>query len=99
MQRLLEQLRRWFAKRYSKLSAGNQLLVVVLITFMVVRVIFPVWHLWDGYLIHIYPFRESELCLRQRADCQVDRSNTAIQAGSFGLLAVGILLAHKKRKK
>lgn len=89
----------WLRHQLRQLSRGEQVIVVVAATFIAVRIILPVWHLWDGYLLHAYPFRESEICLRQRADCQVDRSTTAIQAGSAGLIALGVVLARRTRGK
>jgi hypothetical protein len=89
----------WARAQARGLSAFEQVVLIITITLVSIRIILPVWHMWNGYSIQLYPFRESAECLLRTADCQVDRSVTAIEAGSFLTLGVGIVMAGRERAK
>ncbi len=89
---------RWLRYHLPRLPFHEQLLVLAAFVLIGIRVIFPVWHLWDGYALYLYPLRESATCLERRAQCEIDRSRTAGQALLIALIPVAIIITRLKKE-
>lgn len=77
----------------------GKIIVIIAVTFASIRIILPVWHRADGYVLYEYPFYGSAVCLERSADCQVDRSRTATGSIGFLLAAAGLAYIRKKRRR
>jgi hypothetical protein len=88
----------WLRYHLPRLPFHEQLLVLVAFVLIGIRVVFPVWHLWDGYALYLYPFRESATCLERRAHCEIDRSRTAGQALLIALVPIAVIIARLKKE-
>ncbi len=89
---------RWLRLQLRALPPLDQALVIIAFVLISLRIILPIWHQADGHLLFWYPFNRGELCIQRDAGCSIDRSRTAVEAGSIGLFAVGILMIRRGKK-
>ena len=73
-------------------------IVILAIILVTIRIIFPVRHLPDGYVIYVYPWGGVTEC-DSSIDCNIDRSRTAIESGSVLLLATSLLYTRHRRRR
>ena len=79
-------------------DAVGKVVIIVAVTLICLRIILPVWHRADGYVVRLYPFWESAVCTARDSECNIDRSRTAFESGSVALAALGILYMRRKRR-
>jgi hypothetical protein len=89
---------RWLRAQANTLPPVDQAIVIVAFVLISLRIILPIWHTDNGYLLYWYPFEESEVCVQEKAKCNIDRSRTAVESGSIALFVAGILLMRRGRK-
>lgn len=89
---------RWFRRHVHSQDGVGKAIIVIIFTIICLRIIFPVWHLWDGHVVYLYPFEDSAICMSRFADCQVDRSRTFMESGALALAAAGVLYVRHTRK-
>ena len=88
----------WLRREVGAQDTLGQAIIVVTFTLICLRIIFPVWHLWDGHIVYLYPLHDSAICLSKLADCQVDRSRTFMESSALGLAALGLIYVRHARK-
>lgn len=59
-------------------------------TLIVLRVMFPIKHMPNGYVVYLDPILESGICVEESVGCDVDVSRTFTAAGVLGLTALGV---------
>ncbi|PIR87013.1 MAG: hypothetical protein COU11_02165 [Candidatus Harrisonbacteria bacterium CG10_big_fil_rev_8_21_14_0_10_49_15] len=89
---IVRDLRRWLRS----LSPREQAVFAVIWLLMVLRAVFPILHMPNGYVLYLYPFQESELC--ETVACDLDRSRTFAASATLGLTALGIGVLLRKRR-
>lgn len=76
----------------------GKIIIILAIVIITIRIIFPVRHLVDGYVLYAYPWQEFNICEINSA-CGIDRSRTAFESAGVVFLAAGLLyFKHGYRK-
>ena len=69
---------------------------IIIFLLMVFRVLYPVLHIENGYVLYLYPFFEQEICLKEI--CNIDRSRTFTAVGTLGLTFLGLWYIKNEKK-
>jgi len=86
---------RWFLNNLSQLE---RLVFLLVWLFFVLRVVFPVKHMANGYVIYLDPIFESEVCLKEGVGCDVDVSRTFLWVGLVSLTVLGLGYLNRRAK-
>lgn len=79
------------------LSKGEGLIFLIVWILIVFRVVFPIKHMPNGYVVYLDPIQESELCVEDATGCDVDVSRTFTAVGVLGLTALGTIILKRKK--
>lgn len=90
MRKIFYYIIRDVSKFLRSLSPREQFWFAIVWVLIVLRVVFPIKHMDNGYVLYLHPFQEQEMCLIRAANCEVDISRTFAAVGTLGLTALGI---------